>query len=190
LVDQANSPDTVGEIHVPAGGSGQYTYTVGATTSIEVSADGGSWSSSGSVKTTKTSSADSGWNVGAGFANQLQSFWRFNKYQLTGYCPPEQTIKVSSWLGGATVGVGVGQWDGACLTNYALWTVSYDAGTFLVKTSGAAFHYAIGAMAFGLSLYSESEWTSQNRFQIDFAQPALMCGNDAPIPSSSLVYKQ
>ncbi len=192
LIEWETRPNTVGEIHVPDAATGQYTYTLGATTSIEVKmkASGSNWESTGAVKTTKDSSTDSGWNVGAAFANQLQSYWRFDKYRLRGYCPPQETIKVSSWMSGAVVGVGVGQWDGKCITDYALWAVPFSPGTWLSKTTGRAFHYVVGAVAFGVGLYSESEWTSQNAFRIDFGQSSVMCGNDNPIPSACLVYKQ
>lgn len=192
LIDSGNWPDTIGEIHVPSGGTGAYTYTQGASTMIEVkvSADGGNWQGGGGVKMVKQSSLDSGWNVGSGFAQQLQTHYRFEKYRLNGYCPPELTIKASGWLGGATHGVGVGQWDGQCLTTYKTWAVPYTPGTWLEKTAGRSFRYAIGATAFGINLGSETEWTTQHKFKIDFSQLATMCGNDAPISGSSLVYKQ
>ncbi|HEV7886566.1 MAG TPA: hypothetical protein VGO92_03340, partial [Acidimicrobiales bacterium] len=84
----------------------------------------------------------------------------------------------------------VGQWDGKCLSTYSAWMVQYGQNSYLDKQSGGGFHYAIGASVFGIGLYAESENTLTHKFRIDFKQTAAMCGNDGPIPLSTLVYKQ
>jgi hypothetical protein len=192
IVDRRKAPDTIGEIHVPHFAKGTYIYSMGAKSEIEakIALDGQNFQGSGYNTEVKRWETDSGWNVGPGFANQLQTYFMFNKYKMNGYqCPPTLTVKSDGWWGGATIGVGVGQWDGECSTRYELWSVPYSPGTYLRKTSGVGFNYGVGATVFGISLGSRTDWTTQNSFKIDFEQSALMCGNDGPIPVSSLVYK-
>ncbi|HVF74748.1 MAG TPA: hypothetical protein VM938_06840 [Acidimicrobiales bacterium] len=192
VIETGAYADTIGEIHVPAGGSGTYVYSTGSQSDLGVgiSSDNRTWKTEGSIRVTKSSTAATGWNVPAGFANQLQTFFRFDKYKVQGYCPPQWTIQGNTWHGGSQTGVGVGQWDGQCLTTYKTWAVPYGEGSFLIKNTGRGFHYKIGATAFGVNLSSSSDWMAQHNFRIDFSRAATMCGNDGPIPESSLVYKQ
>ena len=197
VIDTTVAYDTIGEIHVPSGASGEYTYSIGAKTELEVkvslSGEHGpaSFSSAGTTTEVKHSASDAGWRVGEYFANQLQTQFYFYKYQLKGYgCPPSLTIKSNQWYAGATVGVGVGQWDNKCFSDYKTWKADYAAGTFMTKTAGKGFNYKIGATVFLVSVESKTDWTTQNRFQINFTKDSVMCGNDGPIPASSLVYMQ
>jgi hypothetical protein len=192
LIERGPFPDTIGELHVPSSSWATYDYSLAAHSEIEVgvSGDGKAWSANGAITSYKDTSVTTEWLPTGPFANQLQTQFQFEKWKVTGYCPPQWTIKSGGFEGGASVGVGVGQWDGYCDTTYSLHRWVYSQNTALIKKAGKGFKYAVGATAFGVNLGSTSDWSTEHAFRIDFGAQRVMCGNDGPAESASLVYKQ
>jgi hypothetical protein len=193
VIDLRNERTTIGEMHVPSYSNGHYSYSLGAETEIAVAigdADG-NWRTDGTSHQTKQYNTETGWNGGAGFAQQVQTYFQFEKFGIEGPgCSGHYKIEAKQWAGGAAYGVGVGQWDGQCVAKYAPWSVTFFAGTQLTKQSGAGFFYRIGATAFGVNLSAKSNWQPANSYVVNFGADHIMCGNDNVIPASSLVYRQ
>ena len=188
----ATSYTTVGEMHLPPGSTGTFTYQQTASSDIEIgySVDGQNWKAGGSYKVVKQDSASTTWDRSEGFARQVQTDFGYGKYKTYGpNCGSQQTIRAEDWRGGNPDGVDVSQWDGRCFSDYTSYKEQYANGS-LTRDKLRGFHYQIGVTVFGVNLGAETDYTTATSLTMRFSSAQWICGNDAPPTASTLIYKQ
>lgn len=189
------APTVIGETHVVADMTEDFTYGTAADSNIEVatSYDGVNWSINGSFHVGNETGASIKWYVTPEDGHEWQSNFIYRKYKHWDVCGDVWwSVEPRLWTGG-------GAWPGAdrsnlnhrCLSWYASTTQNYGPGQEFTRSSKKFTKFGFAVTVFGVTLgarsgasrYVVAHWTFGTA-----QQDHLLCGSNAQPSTAKRIF--